>query len=80
MRVPIPSTAPDHPGQTADQHIKEHINRKKPEDLTTNIEDIIESVCIEICTTVGENIIIAVIYNKIEIFENAMNDLLNKID
>ncbi len=31
-----------------------------------------------------ENIIIAVIYrppsNKIEIFENAMNDLLNKID
>ena len=65
-------------------YIKEHINRKKREDLTTNIEDIIESVCIEICTTIGKNIIIAVIYrppnNKIEIFENPMNDLLNKID
>ena len=65
-------------------YIKEQLNHKNREDLTTNIEDIFESVFIEICTPIGKNIIIGVIYrppnNKFEIFENAMNELLNKID
>ena len=65
-------------------YIKEQLNHKNREDLTTNIEDIFESVFIEIFTTIGKNIIVGVIYrppnNKFEIFENAMNELLNKID
>ena len=53
-------------------------------DLNTNIEETIESVFIEISISAGKNIIVGVIYrppnNKIEIFQNALNEIIEKID
>ena len=51
--------------------------------LAENIEDSIETIFIEISNSNGKNIIIGVIYrppnNKLELFENAINNLLSKI-
>ena len=53
-------------------------------DLTTNVNDVIESTFIEIITSAGKNIIIGVIYrppnNKFDTFEIAINDILNSVD
>ena len=53
-------------------------------DLTTNVNDVIESTFIEIITSPGKNIIIGVIYrppnNIFDTFEIAINDILNSVD
>ena len=50
-------------------------------DLNPKVGDAIETIFIEIKTTVGKNIVVGVIYKptngRIEIFENAMNTIKN---
>ena len=65
-------------------YIADHLKYKTRTDLTSIVENTIESLFIEIITAVGKNIIVGVIYrppsNKIDSFENEMNEILTKID
>ena len=65
-------------------YITNQIKYKLRTDLNTSIENVIESVFIEIITAVGKNIIVCLIYrppnNKIDLFENNVNNILGKID
>ena len=65
-------------------YIADHLKYKTRTDLTSIVENTIESLFIEIITTVGKNIIVGVIYrppgNKIDSFEIEMNEILTKID
>ena len=62
----------------------EKFNYKLRNDLSTNVDDVIESTFIEIIASTGKNIIVGVIYrppnNKFDTFEIAMNGILNTID
>ena len=53
-------------------------------DLKTDIEDIIETIFIEISISTGKNIIVGVIHrppnNKVEIFQNAVDAIIEKND
>ena len=57
---------------------------KSCKDLNLNYENTIESVFIELIIPSGKNIIIGIIYrppnNKIDEFENKINEILGKID
>ena len=65
-------------------YVADHLQYKICKDLNTSIEDSIESIFIEISTSAGKNIIVGVIYrppnNKIEIFQNALNEIIEKVD
>ena len=65
-------------------YVAEKLQHKLRKDLNVNIEDTIESTFIEIATEIGKNIIIGVIYrppnNKIEVFQDAINEFLSKVD
>ena len=65
-------------------YIAERLKYKLRKDLNINIYETIESTFTEVATENGENIIVVVIYrppnNKIETFENAMNQILSKLD
>ena len=65
-------------------YIANELNYKIRTDLNTSIENVIESVFVEIITTVGKNIIIGVIYrppnNHFDSFETEMNQILGQID
>ena len=59
------------------------IQYKIRKDLKPKVGDAIEIIFIEIKTTAAKNIVVGVIYRspnhgKIEIFENAMNEMLAK--
>ena len=64
-------------------YISKQIQYKIRKDLNENIDDSIETIFLEINQTIGKNIIIGVIYrppnNKIELFENAIDNILSKI-
>jgi exonuclease III len=64
-------------------YIAERLKYKLRKDLNINIYETIESTFIEVATENGKNIIVGVIYrppnNKIETFENAMNQILSKL-
>jgi hypothetical protein len=64
-------------------YISNDIQYKTRKDLNENIEDSIETMFIEISNPNSKNLIIGVIYrppnNKIESFENAINNILSKI-
>ena len=65
-------------------YMTEKFNYKLRNDLSTNVDDVIESTFIEIIASTGKNIIVGVIYrppnNKFDTFEIAMNGILNTID
>ena len=65
-------------------YISKQLSFKIRDDLAQNIEDVIESTFIEINKTTGKNIIIGLVYrppnNKFEIFENAINTILYKVE
>jgi exonuclease III len=65
-------------------YIKQGIKYKLRADINISTETTIESIFIELITAVGKNVIIGVIYrppnNKIDSFENIMNQILGKID
>ena len=65
-------------------YIAERLKYKLRKDLNINIYETIESTFIEVATENGKNIIVGVIYrppnNKIETFENAMNQILSRLD
>ena len=65
-------------------YVTKQTQYKIRKDLNPNVGDTIETIFIEIEKTVGKNIIVGVIYRppngRIEIFENAMNEILAKID
>jgi exonuclease III len=65
-------------------YIAERLKYKLRKDLNINIYETIESTFIEVATENGKNIIVRVIYrppnNKIETFENAMNQILSRLD
>ena len=60
-------------------YISKQIQYKIRKDLNENIDDSIETIFLEINQTIGKNIIIGVIYrppnNKIELFENAIDNI-----
>jgi hypothetical protein len=64
--------------------ISNQMKYKSRKDLNLNYENTIESVFIELIIPSGKNIIIGVIYrppnNKIDEFENKINEILGKID
>jgi exonuclease III len=64
--------------------ISNDLNLKFRPDLDINEEGIIESLFIEIITTVGKNIIVGTLYRppngKFEIFETNLNKILSKVD
>ena len=64
-------------------YVAKQLEYKIRKDLNTNIEDTIETIFIEISVPKGKNIIIGVIYrppnNKIEIFQNALNAIIEKV-
>ena len=64
--------------------LPKYLECKIRNDLTTNIEDIIETKFIEIVNSNGKNIIIGVVYRppnrNFATFESAMNTILEKID
>ena len=65
-------------------YISKQLIFKIRDDLVQNIEDVIETMFIEICRPSGKNLIIGVIYrppnSKFEMFENAINAILYKIE
>ena len=65
-------------------YVADHLQNKIRKDLNTSIEDSIQSLFIEISTSTGKNIIVGVIYrppnNKVEIFQNALNEIIEKVD
>ena len=65
-------------------YISKQLIFKICDDLVQNIEDVIETMFIEICRPSGKNLIIGVIYrppnSKFELFENAINAILYKIE
>ena len=65
-------------------YISNQMKYKLRTDLNLNYENSIESVFIETITAAGKNIIIGVIYrppnNKLDEFENNINQILSKID
>ena len=65
-------------------YVSKQLEYKNRNDLTKNIEDIIETKFIEIINSNGKNIIIGVIYGppnrNFATFESAMNTILEKID
>ena len=65
-------------------YVSKQLECKIRNDLTTNIEDIIETKFIEIVNSNGKNIIIGVVYRppngNFATFESAMNTILEKID
>ena len=64
--------------------ISNDLNFKFRPDLDINEEGIIESLFIEIITTIGKNIIVGTLYRppngKFEIFETNLNKILSKVD
>ena len=64
-------------------YISKQLIFKICDDLVQNIEDVIETMFIEICRPSGKNLIIGVIYrppnSKFEMFENAINSLSGKL-
>ena len=65
-------------------YVSKHLEFKNRNDLDKNIEDTIETKFVEIINNYGKNIIIGVIYrppnNNFDVFKNAMNENLEKID
>ncbi len=65
-------------------YVSKQLEYKIRNDLTENIEDIIETKFVEVVNNNGKNLIIGVIYrppNKsFAAFENTMNKILEKID
>ena len=65
-------------------YVDSELQHKSRNDLSININETIESTFIEITTEIGKNIVVGVIFrppnNKIEAFENAINETLSKID
>ena len=65
-------------------YVSKQLEYKNRNDLTKNIEDIVETKFIEIINSNGKNIIIGVIYRppnrNFATFESAMNTILEKID
>ena len=65
-------------------YVKEGLKYKLRADININLETAIESIFIQLVTPVGKNMIIGVIYrppsNKIDLFENEMNQILRKLD
>ena len=65
-------------------YVTRQIQYKIRKYLNPKVGDAIETIFIKIKTTFGNNIVVGVIYRppkgKIEIFENAMNEMLAKID
>ena len=65
-------------------YVTRQIQYKIRKYLNPKVGDAIETIFIKIKTTFGNNIVVGVIYTppngKIEIFENAMNEMLAKID
>ena len=64
--------------------ISDDLNFKLRPDLNFNEEGIIESLFVEIITTVGKKIVVGTIYRppkgKFEIFETNLSKILTKID
>ena len=65
-------------------YVWKHLKFKSRNDLTKNLEDIIETKFIEITNDNGRNIIIGIIYrppnNNFDQFQNTFNTILEKID
>ena len=71
-------------GEGVGLYVSKHLEFKNRNDLDKNIEDTIETKFVEIINNYGKNIIIGVIYrppnNNFDVFKNAMNENLEKID
>ena len=65
-------------------YVSNQLGFKIRNDLTKNLQDIIETVFIEILTNVGKNIIISVIYkpsnNRFNEFKDIIDEILENID
>ena len=74
----------DERGGGVGLYVSKQLEYKNRNDLTKNIEDIVETKFIEIINSNGKNIIIGVIYRppnrNFATFESAMNTILEKID
>ncbi len=78
------SNRPEKRGGGVGLYVSKQLEYKIRNDLTKNIEDIIETKFIEIVNNHGKNLIIGVIYRPpntdFVTFENTMNTILKKID
>jgi exonuclease III len=65
-------------------YVNEKVKHKLRNDININLENLIESIFIEIITSTGKNVIVGVIYRppnqKFETFEKAVDEIVNKID
>jgi exonuclease III len=78
------SNRPEGRGGGVGLYVSKQLEYKTRNDLTKNIEDIIETKFIEIVNNNGKNLIIGVIYRppnrNFATFESTMNTILEKID
>ena len=78
------SNRPERRGGGVGLYVSKQLEYKTRNDLTKNIEDIIETKFIEIVNNNGKNLIVGVIYRppnrNFATFESTMNTILEKID